>query len=61
METSIEKDCHDASDSKSSGSELRRTELSVDLNLPLPVMVNGRDCQHFSIRLVFFVTLCTLN
>ncbi|XP_055822163.1 uncharacterized protein LOC129890687 [Solanum dulcamara] len=50
METSVGKDCHDASDSKSLGSELRRTELSVDLSLPLPVIVNGRDCQQFSIR-----------
>lgn len=61
METSIEGDCHEASDSKSSGSELRRSGLSIDLNLPLPVFADEEDCQPFSIRLVSFVILCKPN
>ncbi|KAH0642601.1 hypothetical protein KY290_034191 [Solanum tuberosum] len=40
MEISSEGDTHDASDSKS----------PIDLNLPLPVRMNGGDCQHLSIR-----------
>lgn len=47
METSTEGVFHEARVSKS---ELMRTGLSIDLNLPMPVVVNGWDCQHFSIR-----------
>lgn len=43
METSSEGGTHDASDSP------------IDLNLPLPVRMNGRETQHLSIRLVSFV------